>query len=606
MNRSKREVENRAEGPVAERRELLGNLFGVGAIAVLGGCVAGERDPEQAVATQALSGAASWVDTVLPAGTGVSLRGMSGASVGATVLVGGRTAASDGGGGVFSWMADLAAVDDAATIIVPTTGQGAWKRIFSGALDIRWFGAVGRNSAADGPGITAALAAAARRGGGTIFVPAGEYFITRSIVIPRTFGGQPIPISIIGEGAALPATPTSGKRNGSCLRWIGTTTDPTVTYSSTDTGDVYFHSFENLHFLRGDGFPGGSCFAHPYVAGGPNGAARWRSCTIRNCMFAGGPAVPGVALLEISGGWNCLLENVMLDGGDIGIRSVAGSRLELANITTYQKNGGPQRVLYLDGGGGHVIRNCRFEGNSSSLITVTGGAGAITFDQISSEGHHEVVSIDLDDAHDIDVRNVYLGANPFNEPSTALRVSGKCANITVNHGGLKPISIEAGAKHVHIQDVLVDDALNRVFLQDDSGSVSKTVDVVVKVYEHLPPAPIYSYTFTKGMFDAVSLNDGVMWFVNAYNLSGNNLFRGGGVPFWYGIEAGHEGQMITVLVTNNSQIYGNRANLPPKAAPFHLVIDPALGYASVPANSVIRFLFTAGAWYEISRSVNNS
>lgn len=599
MNRTRED----AEELVGQRRALLGNLLGVGAIAVLGGCVAGSEDPDEASAAQALSGAASWVDTMLPS-SGVSLRGMSGGTVGTTVLVGGRTTVADGGGGVFTWTTTPGAIDDAALVIVPTTGGGAWKRIFSGPLDVRWFGAVGKNSVADGPGIQAALNTAAARGGGTVYIPAAEYWITRSIVVPRVLGGQPVPIRVVGDGAALPSTPATATRNGSCLRWVGTTTEPTMTYDPADIGDTYFHSFEHLNFLRGDGFPGGSCFAHPYVANGPNGAARWRNGTIRNCMFSGGPKITGVALVELAGGWNCLLENVMLDGGDIGIRSIAGSRLELVNINTFQKNGGPERVLYLDGGGGHVVRNCRFEGNSKSLITVTGGASQISFDAISSEGHHETVSLDLDDAHDIDLRNIYLGANAFNEPSIALRVSGKCANITLQHGALKPISIEAGAKHVHIEDVLVDDALNRVFLQDDTAT-AKSVDVIVKVYEHVPPTPIYAYTFTKGMFDDVSMNNNVMWFVNTYNLSSNQLFRGG-ATYWWGIEAGHEGQMITVLVTMISQIYGNRSGLPPKAAPIHLAVDPQSGFATIPANSVIRFLYSGGAWYEIGRSVNNS
>ncbi|MCW3462987.1 right-handed parallel beta-helix repeat-containing protein [Chitinophaga nivalis] len=51
-------------------------------------------------------------------------------------------AADDGGGGAFTWDAGSTLPDDSGVIIQPTsvTGAGRWKRIYSGAVSLKWFG----------------------------------------------------------------------------------------------------------------------------------------------------------------------------------------------------------------------------------------------------------------------------------------------------------------------------------------------------------------------------------------------------------------------------------------------------------------------------------
>src|SRR5262245_15485023 len=76
----------------------------------------------------------------------VDLRSNDAATLGAAcVVVLGYTTIADGGGGLFVWDEDTASADNRGTVIVPaiTPRTGCWKRLFSGPMSVKWFGAVG-------------------------------------------------------------------------------------------------------------------------------------------------------------------------------------------------------------------------------------------------------------------------------------------------------------------------------------------------------------------------------------------------------------------------------------------------------------------------------
>lgn len=73
-------------------------------------------------------------------------------------LVAGYSTPGDGGGGVFYYDAGASTADNGGTIIAPTAGAGRWLRIFSGAMNVQWFGARGDNSTDDSAAIKAAIA----------------------------------------------------------------------------------------------------------------------------------------------------------------------------------------------------------------------------------------------------------------------------------------------------------------------------------------------------------------------------------------------------------------------------------------------------------------
>src|SRR6266496_5226127 len=108
-----------------------------------------------------------WVDTV------VNLYGVQGSDESRAAIVGGYKWIGDGGGGVFAWDPSTTAGENYGTIIVPTSlPNGRWLRIYSGPLDVRYFGAKGLGNPAqtDQVNINLAIAATVAQGGGEVYV----------------------------------------------------------------------------------------------------------------------------------------------------------------------------------------------------------------------------------------------------------------------------------------------------------------------------------------------------------------------------------------------------------------------------------------------------
>jgi Pectate lyase superfamily protein len=133
------------------------------------------------------------VDTVLgappPAMRTGDLAKHTGPALGATmVLAKGCVTPGDGGGGLFYWSTE-SKTDDGGTVIVPkgevgTTGP-CWRRIHSGPLSVRFFGAQGNNLTSDDRAINRAIQATHANGGagGDVYMPSGRYKTTGPIII---------------------------------------------------------------------------------------------------------------------------------------------------------------------------------------------------------------------------------------------------------------------------------------------------------------------------------------------------------------------------------------------------------------------------------------
>lgn len=98
----------------------------------------------------------------------------------------------DGGGGDWWWdAADAESVDNVGTV-VGESPAGRWKRIFSGAINAKWFGAVGDGETADHAAIQSAIAEA-QSSGAQLHLPTGEYLIGATLTITSD-------IAIFGTG----------------------------------------------------------------------------------------------------------------------------------------------------------------------------------------------------------------------------------------------------------------------------------------------------------------------------------------------------------------------------------------------------------------------
>ena len=81
----------------------------------------------------------------------------------------------DGGGGLFYWDAASTEADNGGTIIQATAiTTGRWKRVLSGAVNVKWFGAKGDGVDDDAPYIRTAQEEASKIKGG-LFIPEGKY-----------------------------------------------------------------------------------------------------------------------------------------------------------------------------------------------------------------------------------------------------------------------------------------------------------------------------------------------------------------------------------------------------------------------------------------------
>ena len=117
---------------------------------------------------------------------------------GKAVNVLGYYAKGDGGGGLFYWDATSTQADNGGTIIQATAiATGRWKRVFSGAVNVKWFGAKGDGINDDQPSIQSAVNFCLEYEIKNVFVPDGQFLINDSIFLGKSIGFS----SVILEGA---------------------------------------------------------------------------------------------------------------------------------------------------------------------------------------------------------------------------------------------------------------------------------------------------------------------------------------------------------------------------------------------------------------------
>jgi Pectate lyase superfamily protein len=166
---------------------------------------------------------------------------------GDTQLVLGYFSKVDGGGGAFYWDSSSTAEDNGGTVILPTghAGAGRWKRLYSGSINVQWFGALpyAIASAAANPGIQKAIAAATSGTlPGDVYIPKGDYRITYPIIVPRldqfrglTIRGDGPTITILSGQGLAESTPVMKFDNTSK---IAISSHSLVSNSAVPTGRV--------------------------------------------------------------------------------------------------------------------------------------------------------------------------------------------------------------------------------------------------------------------------------------------------------------------------------------------------------------------------------
>src|SRR5215213_2860825 len=89
--------------------------------------------------------------------------------------------------GIFYYDAkDVSTADNGGTVVVNAGRR--FKRLYSGSLDVRWFGMIGNYNGTSGTDNSAAFKAAiaAAKKDEMLLVPAGQYYVSTSIAMPTT------------------------------------------------------------------------------------------------------------------------------------------------------------------------------------------------------------------------------------------------------------------------------------------------------------------------------------------------------------------------------------------------------------------------------------
>lgn len=159
------------------RRGAAVGLFSAFGLVALSSCVDDDSsEPSENTVTSDLTDTTiCWVDTM------ANLKTVTHPAVGVTdskvAILEGYFAAHDGGGGVFCWD-HAATTENNGTLIRPNDvssgSAGRWRRLYSGRINVKWFGARGDGTTDDRAPIQEAIQAAASGGCG-IFVPNATY-----------------------------------------------------------------------------------------------------------------------------------------------------------------------------------------------------------------------------------------------------------------------------------------------------------------------------------------------------------------------------------------------------------------------------------------------
>lgn len=173
---------------------------------------------------------------------------------------------ADGGGGVFVWTTDTStpqSVDPrGGTLVVPRglPRTGCWKRIYSGPLNVRWFGAVGNGAVDDSAAIQAAIDASLPTG--QVYFPTGSYLVTNTLRITQDrthlFGDGLYATQIFFSPASTPELLKLEKQGGELFQctvremsFLGQGATQKIAISATDTSDLLIERVSTLFWTGG-------------------------------------------------------------------------------------------------------------------------------------------------------------------------------------------------------------------------------------------------------------------------------------------------------------------------------------------------------------------
>lgn len=247
----------------------------------------------------------------------------------------GYYAEGDGGGGTFYWDAASTATDNGGTIIIPTAaGTGRWMRVYSGAVNPRWFGVRGDGTTDDTALIQAAVDATK-----DIFFTAGTYRQVGTVTLPAE-------------------TRISGTLDAEIL------CDPAAEYLSAYDASAGGCEFIGLRFVGNGVTTAATLYMGSAISG--NGCDK---CLITECSFE-----------------SFVHDNV--DDGIIGFQN--STRITVESNSFEASNDSGKDVNLENSVGDSIIQNNISYSNSDSFAYISSVGGAAVIGEIATTSHHVI------------------------------------------------------------------------------------------------------------------------------------------------------------------------------------------------------------------------
>lgn len=244
-----------------------------------------------------------------------------------TIEVLGYYTKGDGGGGTFYWDSSSTETDNGGTIIQATgITTGRWKRVFSGAVNVKWFGAKGDGVTDDTVAFnlaTQSTTAYANVQRYSINLDGGHYKILGNVYIRK---GQ----MIIGDNAHI---------------YMGNTGSFRLGRDSTNTEDIGGYPVK----IDGLFIEGGSTSISASISG----------YSITNCFISS--AITGLSI----GGADGIISGCQLDNGST-LMYLSGKNHNISNCNFYIGN----TQILIDGLSDTVIDGCNFNYTNISSISL--------------------------------------------------------------------------------------------------------------------------------------------------------------------------------------------------------------------------------------------
>lgn len=158
------------------------------------------------------------------------------------------------------------------------SSEPGWQRIFTGPVDVRWFGALGDNVTDDTASIQLAVNSVAPTNGGQVYLPPGIYKVTSTIALKTG-------VLLTGAGCYY-VGPGGGGQGGTVLRWAGGNSGIIVSMIA-NPDDIRHAGIANLVITGNFGTTNANTVIGLKIAGsGGLGGRAVNECTFSNIVIA--------------------------------------------------------------------------------------------------------------------------------------------------------------------------------------------------------------------------------------------------------------------------------------------------------------------------------